>query len=98
MTNTKSSDSWDLVIVGAGGTGLMAALTAARLGKKVVLLEKEAQLGGSTALSFGVFTTSGTPHQRAEGIVDTPDATFIAAKDKANEVQKIVKKLQILDR
>lgn len=31
-------------------------------------------------------------------IIDTPDATFIAAKDKANEVQKIVKKLQILDR
>ena len=31
-------------------------------------------------------------------IIDTPDATFIAAKDKVNEVQKIVKKLQILDR
>ena len=31
-------------------------------------------------------------------IVDTPDATMIASKDKAHEVQKIVKKLKKLDR
>ena len=31
-------------------------------------------------------------------IIDTPDATMIASKDKAHEVQKIVKKLKRLDR
>lgn len=66
----------DLIVVGAGGTGLMAALTAAEKGLQVLVLEKGAQIGGTSALSFGVFATSGTPHQASEGIQDSSDAHF----------------------
>ena len=38
---------------------------------RVVLLEKNAQLGGSTAWSIGSVTASGTPHQARKGIVRT---------------------------
>jgi succinate dehydrogenase/fumarate reductase flavoprotein subunit len=43
----------DLVVIGSGAGGLSAAVTAARLGLKVLLLEKEPVLGGTTAWSGG---------------------------------------------
>lgn len=41
----------DVVVVGGGGAGLTAALTAAKAGKKVLLIDKHENLGGSTALA-----------------------------------------------
>jgi len=64
----------DVVIVGGGGAGLAAAIEAATLGCKVILLEKAAKLGGTTAWAVGSITANQTPHQRRKGIVDTPDA------------------------
>jgi succinate dehydrogenase/fumarate reductase flavoprotein subunit len=66
----------DVVVVGGGGAGLAAASAAARLGRKVVLLEKTAALGGTTAWSVGSISATGTPHQRSAGIKDSPDAHF----------------------
>ena len=66
----------DVVVIGGGGAGLAAASAAARLGRKVVLLEKEATLGGTTAWSVGSISATGTPHQRRAGIKDSPDAHF----------------------
>lgn len=43
----------DVVIVGAGGTGLSAALEAAQAGAKVVVVEAQAYPGGATAMSGG---------------------------------------------
>ncbi|MDP6405209.1 MAG: FAD-dependent oxidoreductase [Alphaproteobacteria bacterium] len=62
----------DVVIVGGGGTGLAAAIEARLMGRQVVLLEKNAELGGSTAWSIGSITASNTRHQRREGIQDSP--------------------------
>lgn len=62
----------DVVVVGGGGAGLAAAITAAELGRKVVLVEKSEALGGSTALSIGSVTAAGTPDQKAAGIEDSP--------------------------
>ena len=62
----------DVVVVGGGGSGLAAAIEARALDRDVVLLEKNAQLGGSTAWSVGSVTASGTPHQVRKGIVDSP--------------------------
>jgi NADPH-dependent glutamate synthase beta subunit-like oxidoreductase/succinate dehydrogenase/fumarate reductase flavoprotein subunit len=46
----------DVVIIGAGGAGLAAALTAAEKGvKNIILLEKNGIVGGNTALSAGMF-------------------------------------------
>lgn len=43
----------DVVVVGGGGTGLSAAASAHQHGAKVILLEKLAFVGGSSALSGG---------------------------------------------
>ncbi|MEY4364171.1 MAG: hypothetical protein RLZZ24_1523 [Pseudomonadota bacterium] len=62
----------DVIVVGGGGAGLAAAIEARERGARVVLLEKNAQLGGSTAWSIGSVTSTGTPHQKKRGIVDSP--------------------------
>ena len=63
-------------MVGGGGAGLAAAAEAARLGRSVVLLEKNPELGGSTAWSVGSISITNSPHQLARGIRDTPQAHF----------------------
>lgn len=68
----SSSLSVEIVVVGGGGTGLAAAIEAAAAGRKVVLLEKESKLGGTTGRSVGSITSSATDLQRRAGIVDTP--------------------------
>jgi succinate dehydrogenase/fumarate reductase flavoprotein subunit len=62
----------DIAIVGGGGAGLAAAVEAARSGAKVVLLEKNATLGGTTGRSVGSITASSTSYQAQQGIKDTP--------------------------
>ncbi|MCE7798418.1 FAD-dependent oxidoreductase [Sphingobium sufflavum] len=73
-----------IVIVGAGGTGLTAALAASDAGVDVLVIERDATPLGSTAMSTGLIPASGTPEQAAAGIVDTPElfAADIAAKTK----------------
>ena len=63
---------FDVVVVGGGGAGLAAAIEARERGASVVLLEKNPQLGGSTAWSIGSISATQTPHQRRRGIVDNP--------------------------
>jgi succinate dehydrogenase/fumarate reductase flavoprotein subunit len=46
----------DVVIVGYGGAGAVAAITAHDLGAEVVVLEKSAQGGGNTRLATSSFT------------------------------------------
>jgi len=69
--------SVDVVVVGGGLAGHVAALTAAEAGASVCLLEKEPRLGGSTAMSGGFFAFAGTDEQGARGIEDS-DATLRA--------------------
>ena len=47
--------STDIVVVGAGASGLTATVQAAEKGKKVVLLEKNAVPGGTSAYAEGLF-------------------------------------------
>ncbi len=61
----------DVVIAGAGGAGLMAALAAAERGASVLVLEKAPRVGGKTAIAIGSFTASETAMQRAAGISDS---------------------------
>jgi succinate dehydrogenase/fumarate reductase flavoprotein subunit len=78
----------DVVVIGGGGAGLAAASAAASLGRHVVLIEKGAVLGGTTAWSVGSITATGTPHQRRTGIADSTQAHFedlgLLAGAKAN--------------
>ena len=66
----------DVIVVGGGGSALSAAAEAAKLGRSVILLEKNAKLGGSTAWSVGSYSASNTPHQLKAGIQDSPDEHF----------------------
>jgi fumarate reductase flavoprotein subunit len=63
----------DLVVVGAGGCGLMAAFAAARRGVEVILLEKDTRLGCNTELASGSIPAAGTRFQRALGITGTAE-------------------------
>ncbi|NCB32363.1 MAG: FAD-dependent oxidoreductase [Erysipelotrichia bacterium] len=48
-------DSWDVVIVGAGGAGIAAAAQAAQDGNTVLVIEKNAEIGGNTLVSGGQY-------------------------------------------
>ncbi|MBO9523121.1 MAG: FAD-dependent oxidoreductase [Nocardioidaceae bacterium] len=54
--------SYDVVVLGSGAAGLVAALTAARAGSSVLLLEATDRWGGSTAVSGGLVWAPGHHH------------------------------------
>lgn len=64
----------DVVVIGGGGAGLAVALSAEQHGVEVVLLEKLASLGGSTRLSGGGISATGTRFQKELGIEDSKEA------------------------
>src|SRR3546814_13891530 len=49
-----AGESFDVVVVGSGAAGAMAALRAAELGLKVLILAKAQKFGGTSATSGGV--------------------------------------------
>lgn len=66
-------ESTDFVIVGSGGGSMVAALAVADAGKKPIILEKTDKIGGSTAMSGGVFWIPNHPLQARAGIADSPE-------------------------
>ncbi len=56
---TPTSQSYDLAIVGAGICGLAHALAAARRGKRVVVVDRDAQANGASIRNFGFITVTG---------------------------------------
>lgn len=67
----------DVLVVGAGACGLIAALRAAQAGASVAVLEKLDRFAGNTMLSCGSIPAAGTRMQREAGITDNID-TMIA--------------------
>ncbi|WP_350454174.1 FAD-dependent oxidoreductase [Slackia heliotrinireducens] len=57
---------YDVVVVGAGGAGMSAAIRAAELGMSVVLLESHPQTGGTTIFTEGLFALN-SPIQKENG-------------------------------
>jgi 3-oxosteroid 1-dehydrogenase len=64
-------ESADLVIVGSGGGGLVAAMAAVELGLKPIVLEKQALVGGSTAMSGGIIWLPNNPLMATDGTADS---------------------------
>lgn len=70
-------DEVDVVVVGFGIAGACAALEAARAGASVILLERAAEYGGTSAMAGGHFYLGGgTAVQRAVGVEDTAEEMF----------------------
>ena len=57
--------SADVVVIGGGGAGLSAAVAAAEMGAKVIVLEKSGVPGGNTALASGLFAAESPTQKRA---------------------------------
>ena len=65
----------DIIIVGAGGAGLSAAIHAAEAGaEKVIVLEMTAKTGGALNFTSGSMSAAGTIIQKEEGIEDTVES------------------------
>jgi succinate dehydrogenase/fumarate reductase flavoprotein subunit len=80
--------TFDVIIVGGGGSGLAAAVSAAEHGCSVVLLEKQPELGGTTGIAVGSFTANSTAFQARAGIKDNHDDHAVdAAKFAAPEIE-----------
>ncbi|MDA0369037.1 MAG: FAD-dependent oxidoreductase [Proteobacteria bacterium] len=73
---------WDVIIVGAGTAGLMAAIFASQRGGNVLLLEAADDIGGTLHISAGNMSAAGTALQAEKGIADTP-------KDHFDDVMRI---------
>ncbi|WP_108925859.1 FAD-binding protein [Mycobacterium montefiorense] len=63
----------DVLVVGSGGGGMAAALTAHASGLDTLVVEKSSHFGGSTALSGGGIWVPGAPSQRRGGYCPDPD-------------------------
>ena len=87
--------SVDVVIVGAGACGMVAALAAIGNGATVLLLEKLDRVGGNSTLSTGSIPAAGSRFQKAAGIEDNPSlmvADLLAASGP-HEAEDLLKNM-----
>ncbi len=66
----------DVVVAGAGGAGMTAAITAAQAGKTVIILEKGAVSGGNSSYATGGMNAAETHYQEEQGIEDSAELYY----------------------
>lgn len=66
----------DIVVIGAGGAGLTAAIEAADRGANVIVVEKMPMVGGNTKYATGGLNAAGTTSQADLGIEDSIDIFY----------------------
>lgn len=71
---TQESISVDVLVMGTGASGMATAITAASQGLKVLVVEKEARFGGTTARSGGWLWIPGTRLAKEQGIQEPAGA------------------------
>jgi 3-oxosteroid 1-dehydrogenase len=69
-----TGQEYDVVVVGSGAAGMVAALTAAHEGLSTVVVEKAPHYGGSTARSGGGVWIPNNEILKRDGVTDTPEA------------------------
>ncbi|EDZ99620.1 fumarate reductase/succinate dehydrogenase flavoprotein domain protein [Burkholderia sp. H160] len=85
MTNATRSAALtcDVLVIGSGAGGLSTAITARKHGLDVVVIEKEAFFGGTTAFSGGVLWIPGNRHAKSNGVSDTREAALTYMRNEA---------------
>ncbi|WP_024795199.1 FAD-dependent oxidoreductase [Tomitella biformata] len=71
---TLDLKTFDVVVVGSGAAGLVAAAAAASRGLSVAVLERSDYFGGTSAISAGTLWVPCNPYQREAGVPDSPAA------------------------
>jgi succinate dehydrogenase/fumarate reductase flavoprotein subunit len=70
-------DEAEIVVIGAGATGIIAALAARQAGASVIVVEAEAHIGGHAICSGGNLSFGGgNSYQKKYGIEDSPELLF----------------------
>ena len=76
VSDRESAYTADVIVIGAGGAGLSAAITAAENGASVILVEKMSNVGGNTLISGGEMAAPGSWMQEKEGIADDVETFY----------------------
>ena len=72
----------DILVVGAGATGMPAAIVAREAGNSVLVIEAQPDIGGHAICSGGNLPLGGgTSKQKKEGIADSPDKVYADLTD-----------------
>ncbi|WP_313756167.1 flavocytochrome c [Tissierella sp.] len=83
------TETHDIVVIGAGGAGLSAAIEAKAAGADVIVLEKMPMAGGNTLISGAEYACSNNWLQKKEGIEDSIELhiqdTLKGGDNKGNE-------------
>lgn len=66
----------DVVVIGGGGAGLSAAVSAHQNGASVLVLEKMSRVGGNTMISGAAYNAVDPERQKAQGIEDSVEKHF----------------------
>lgn len=74
----------DVLVIGSGGAGLTAAITAHDAGARVLVVEKTAKVGGTTAVSGGVLWIPNNHHMPEVGISDSREEALVYTKRLAD--------------
>ena len=69
----KWDETFDVIVIGAGGAGLTAAIVAKEAGAKTLLLEKMGFPGGNTIIAGGGFNAAIKEDYEKAGIKDSPE-------------------------
>lgn len=72
VASTKAIEmNTDVVVIGGGGAGLAAAVSANQNGAKVIVFEKMARIGGNTVISGAAYNAVDPKRQKAAGVEDS---------------------------
>lgn len=86
-TGSNSKDvKTDVLVIGGGGAGLVAAIEAASNGAKVILVEKMPAVGGNTIISATGITASDTVLHTEQGIPFTKADHFKRTMDTSKNL------------
>ncbi len=87
----------DVVVVGAGGSGATAAVTVAESGKKVIVLEKAGNPGGTSIIASGIYASDSKKQAEAGIVCRTSDVyewwqNYVSWLNDSNLTWKFFKK------